>query len=59
VVARPYYITHVKSEKKLVQLEDVELVPDAMARLVGAIKHAARPKLGKPAVATIAFMDDG
>jgi hypothetical protein len=31
-----------KQSEKPIRLEDVELVPDAMERLEGAIKHAAR-----------------
>lgn len=31
-----------KTAKRPIQPEDVELVPDAMERLEGAIKHAAR-----------------
>jgi hypothetical protein len=31
-----------KQTEKPTRLEDVELVPDAMERLEGAIKHAAR-----------------
>jgi hypothetical protein len=34
---------------KPIRLEDVELVPDAMERLEGAIKHAARKPLDKNA----------
>jgi hypothetical protein len=37
-----------KTEKPM-RLEDVELVPDAMERLEGAIKHAARKPLDKSA----------
>jgi hypothetical protein len=36
-----------KQTEKQIRLEDVELVPDAMERLEGAIKHAAR-KRGVP-----------
>ena len=36
-----------RSQKPATRLEEVELVPDAMERLEGAIKHAARKPLDK------------
>jgi hypothetical protein len=36
-----------KQTEKPIRLEDVELVPDAMERLEGAIKHAARKPAAK------------
>ena len=38
-----------KQSDKPIRLEDVELVPDAMERLEGAIKHAARKPITEPA----------
>lgn len=38
-----------KQTEKPIRLEDVELVPDAMERLEGAIKHAARKPIDDPA----------
>jgi hypothetical protein len=38
----PCYADDMKQSDKPIQLENVELVPDAMERLEGAIKHAAR-----------------
>jgi hypothetical protein len=37
-----------KQSEKPIRLEDVELVPDAMERLGGAIKHAARKLPSEP-----------
>lgn len=37
-----------KPSEKPIRLEDVELVPDAMERLEGAIKHAARKPVAGP-----------
>ena len=37
-----------KQSEKPIRLEDVELVPDAMERLEGAIKHAARKPAAGP-----------
>jgi hypothetical protein len=43
------YGVSMKQSEKLIRLEDVELLPDAMERLEGAIKHAARkPIVGPP-----------
>jgi hypothetical protein len=36
------YIERMKQSEKPIRLEDIDLVPDAMDRLEGAIKHAAR-----------------
>jgi hypothetical protein len=37
-----------KQSERPIRLEDVELVPDAMERLEGAIKHAARKPIAGP-----------
>ena len=37
-----------KQTEKPIRLEDVDLVPDAMERLEGAIKHAARKPVAEP-----------
>jgi hypothetical protein len=37
-----------KQSEKPIRLEDVELVPDAMERLEGAIKHVARKPPADP-----------
>jgi hypothetical protein len=37
-----------KQSEKPIRLEDVELMPDAMERLEGAIKHAARKPIVEP-----------
>jgi len=37
-----------KQSEKPIRLEDVELLPDAMERLEGAIKHAARKSIAGP-----------
>jgi len=42
-------MTRMRSQKPATRLEDVELVPDAMERLEGAIKHAARKAPDKSA----------
>ena len=36
-----------KQSEKPIRLEDVELVPDAMERFEGAIKHAARKPIAE------------
>jgi len=41
-----------KQSDKPIRLEDVELVPDAMERLEGAIKHAARKPIADPGSGT-------
>src|SRR5690242_11943216 len=47
--APPCYTGDMKQSDKPIRLEDVELVPDAMERLEGAIKHAARKPAEVPA----------
>jgi hypothetical protein len=43
-----WYAGSMKQTDKPIRLEDVDLVPDAMERLEGAIKHAARKPIADP-----------